>query len=86
MSTSDSDTDCRLAPEIATRVWDQLAEQVDALIAGWESGGEPPQLAAYLAGIEPAHRRMVLTELIKVDLENRWHNRRAPNRCHNRRC
>ena len=78
MSTSDSDTDCRLAPEIATRVWDQLSEQVDALIAAWESGGEPPQLGAFLADIEPAHRRMVLAELIKVDLENRWHNHRAP--------
>ena len=65
-------------PEDATRVWEQLSERVDSLIAIWEAGGEPPQLSDYLPA-SPRHvRHMALVELIKVDLEYRWQQRSLP--------
>ena len=65
-------------PDAATQAWDRLAEQVDALIQAWEHEAEAPDLARFVPP-EPAHLRgMLVAELIKVDLEFRWHGRRAP--------
>src|SRR5690349_17519436 len=60
-----------LTQDAATQVWDALAERIEAFMAGWESG-ELPSIATFLPPDEPlALRRMVLVELIKVDLEQR---------------
>ncbi|MEX0937194.1 MAG: serine/threonine-protein kinase [Pirellulales bacterium] len=56
----------------ASQAWDQLAERVDVLITAWESSGRPPELARLLPEGPAALRRMVMGELIKVDLEYRW--------------
>jgi len=61
----------QLTQDAATQVWDALAERIEAFMAGWESG-ELPGIATYLPDGEPlVLRRMVLVELIKVDMEQR---------------
>ncbi len=50
--------------------WDELAQRLERFITTWESGGEPT-LAEFLPAEPPALRRLVLVELIKVDLEER---------------
>lgn len=58
-----------MSTNAATHAWDDLAQRLDRFVAAWESG--QPRLAEFLP-LEPASlRRMVLTELIKVDLELR---------------
>ena len=59
-----------LTSEAASRAWDDLAQRLERFISTWESGGEPT-LAEYLPPEPPSHRRFVLVELIKVDLEQR---------------
>lgn len=62
----------------ANQAWDVLAERVEAFLADWEQAVTPPDLAQRLPAEPPALRRMVLVELIKVDLEHRWHSQMAP--------
>src|SRR5262245_61970940 len=59
-----------LTAEAATQAWDELAERLERFIKTWEQGQEPT-LAAFLPDEPLAMRRMVLVELIKVDLEQR---------------
>ena len=54
-----------------SQAWDTLAERVDALTAAWESA-PVPDLARLLPDDSPELRRMILIELIKVDLDFRW--------------
>jgi serine/threonine protein kinase len=62
----------------ATQAWDDLAARLDRFLAQWEGGAEP-LLADFLPDAQPAdgmtvphvHRRMVLIELVKIDLEQR---------------
>ncbi len=68
----------QIDPASATVAWDQLSERIDALIAAWESPDRPPSLRSFLPA-EPAEmRRLILTELIKVDLEYRWQQHHLP--------
>jgi serine/threonine protein kinase len=76
--TSSDTTLPQIDPASATVAWDQLSERVDALIAGWESPNRPPAIGSFLPA-EPAElRRLILTELIKVDLEYRWQQHHLP--------
>jgi len=75
-----SNLDDTLHPDNATRAWDVLSERVERFIDAWEETGEPPPLADYLPASPAALRRMALVELIKVDLEYRWRDRRLPRR------
>ena len=59
-----------LTADGATQAWDDLAQRLERFIATWEAGSEPT-LAEFLPPEPPAHRRLVLVELIKVDLEER---------------
>ena len=54
-----------------TLAWNLLSERVEALVAAWEAGGEPPELAEFLPAAPSALRHMALVELIKVDMEYR---------------
>jgi eukaryotic-like serine/threonine-protein kinase len=56
--------------DAATFAWDDLSERLERFIATWDSGREPA-LADFLPPEPPGHRRVVLVELIKVDLEQR---------------
>jgi serine/threonine protein kinase len=59
-----------LSPDSATRHWDELARCVDTFLAAWERD-LPPRLADHLPSEPRELRRLVLVELIKVDLEMR---------------
>jgi serine/threonine protein kinase len=59
-----------LNAENATHAWDDLAERLDRFLASWEGGAEP-LLVEFLPEQPHIHRRMVLIELVKVDLEQR---------------
>jgi eukaryotic-like serine/threonine-protein kinase len=63
-------TSLNLTAESATMAWDDLAERLERFIATWDAGQEPT-LIDFLPAEPPAHRRMVLVELVKVDLEQR---------------
>src|SRR5262245_22157379 len=56
--------------EAATFAWDELAQRLERFIATWDTGKEPT-LAEFLPSNPPTLRRMVLVELVKVDLEQR---------------
>jgi eukaryotic-like serine/threonine-protein kinase len=59
-----------LTAEAATQAWDELAERLERFIQTWEQGQEPT-ISPFLPAEPPAMRRLVLIELIKVDLEQR---------------
>jgi serine/threonine protein kinase len=63
-------TTLNLSAQSATLAWDDLAKRLEQFIATWETGSEPT-LAEFLPTEPPGHRRMVLVELVKVDLEQR---------------
>src|SRR5665213_14698 len=63
--------------EKAGDTWDVLARRVQEFLQAWESRAEPPNLAAFLPEGPPALRRLVLLELIKVDLDYRWSRQQA---------
>jgi serine/threonine protein kinase len=78
VSTSSSSTTPLLDPAGATVALEQVSERVDALIAAWESPQRPPVLSEFLPAKPLEMRRLVLTELIKVDLEYRWRQYNLP--------
>ena len=53
-----------------TSAWDVVAERLEAFVAAWEAGSAPA-IAARLPAGPPALRRLVLVELVKVDIEFR---------------
>ena len=53
-----------------TAAWNQVAERLEAFVAAWESG-LAPAIADHLPAEPEALRRLVLVELVKVDLEFR---------------
>ncbi|HEV3143228.1 MAG TPA: protein kinase, partial [Gemmataceae bacterium] len=57
--------------------WDVLAAQLDAFIQRWESGPDSPAVAHFIPNGSATLRRLILVELIKVDLDYRW-TRRLP--------
>jgi serine/threonine protein kinase len=58
--------------EKAGDTWDVLAVKVQAFLEAWDSRAEPPDPVEFLPEGTPALRRLVLLELIKVDLDYRW--------------
>jgi serine/threonine protein kinase len=66
--------------ELGTMAWERLSTQVDALSRAWEGDDIPPVLEAFLPREPVALRRLMLVELIKVDLENRWLRHGLPKR------
>lgn len=76
MTISDPNPTVRL--DDASKVWDLLAERIDALTEGWEALGGPPALAEFLPKSPPNLRYLALVELVKVDLEYRWRKHNLP--------
>ncbi len=80
-------TDVTSVTDLATSVrldhgqakWDALAARIDALVKCWESGASAPVLAGFVPHEPAALRRLVLVELVKVDLEHRY-ARKQPKR------
>lgn len=67
-----ADTDHRstLTFENSSQAWNDVCAQVEAFVQAWERADAPPELRAFLP--DRPWRRLVLIELIKVDLEYRW--------------
>jgi serine/threonine protein kinase len=63
-----------------TQLWHDLSGQIDALVAAWDNGPRPPSLKELLPAAPAESRRMMLIELIKVDLEYRWQQYDLPKR------
>ena len=59
--------------------WDLLAERIDALIYRWDAAESPPVLAEFVPPTGTSLRRLVIVELIKVDLDYRY-QRKMPKR------
>jgi eukaryotic-like serine/threonine-protein kinase len=55
-----------------------VASKLDALSKAWQGDDLPPRLAEFLDEVPAANRVLVLTELIKVDLEYRWQEHELP--------
>ena len=65
-------TELDVGAEHATATWNALTAQVQAFIQAWEAGPAPPDVAEFAAAAPATVRRLVLLELIKVDLDYRW--------------
>ena len=57
-----------VSTSIPTFAWDDLSKRLEQFLETWNNGREPT-LAEFLPGEPPDHRRLVLVELVKVDLE-----------------
>ena len=57
-----------------------LSARVEAFVEAWSNADSEPSLAAFVPSGPAALRRLVLIELIKVDLEQRWLHSRGPKR------
>jgi serine/threonine protein kinase len=66
-----SDTQSVLSMQKAAESWEVLASHVEEFLAAWEASAHPPKIADHLPDAPGVMRRMVLAELIKVDLEFR---------------
>ena len=66
------------SPGGSSQIWDLLGERVEALVDAWEAEGDVPVLADFATDEFASHRRFLLSELIKVDLEYRWQRRNLP--------
>jgi serine/threonine protein kinase len=56
--------------EAATQAWDDLAQRLEQFLAAWEAG-EEPAIEGFLPPEPAVFRRLVLVEIVKVDLEQR---------------
>jgi eukaryotic-like serine/threonine-protein kinase len=65
-------------PDHAPGTWNILAGQVQAFIKAWEAGGDIPDLDQFVTAGPTGQRRLMLVELIKVDLNYRWSRGREP--------
>jgi serine/threonine protein kinase len=61
-----------------SQIWDRLSDHIDRFYEAWQEASDPPQLAEFLPDGPPNLRRLTLIEIIKVDLEQRWQQRRWP--------
>lgn len=69
-----------LSLENSSHAWSIVSERVEAFVAAWDAAGELPALADFLPEGSDALRRLVLVELIKVDLAYRWERPEARRR------
>src|SRR5437763_13261495 len=61
--------------DLKTAEWQELQQIADRFEKAWQKAGdrgEPPDLARYLPPPQDPLRKLVLQELIKIDLEARW--------------
>ena len=78
--SSPLDTTHKHETEPGTLAWERLGAEVDALCRAWSGDQLPPNLASFLPPDQDALRKLLLAELIKVDLEHRWLHHGLPKR------
>lgn len=61
-----------LSIDDASVVWSAVETQLDAFCQAWDGTERPPDIGNFLGDYAPAVRRLILIDLIKVDLEYRW--------------
>src|SRR5262245_38732098 len=66
------------AADPATIALYEVAQRIDALTEAWKGDDLPPNLAEFVPEGPAGLRRLVLSELIKVDLEYRWRHHELP--------
>ena len=72
MTVPSTMTDAQVAHlDRASDVWAVVGDRLEAFARAWESGGPPPQPGDFLPPKDGSVRRLVLVELVKLDLENR---------------
>ncbi|RIK86221.1 MAG: serine/threonine protein kinase [Planctomycetota bacterium] len=72
----------RAASQGAEPPWDVLADRIDAYAAAWDeadaAGLQLPRLDDFTSGLDAAAARLLLVELVKLDVERRWQLNRDP--------
>ena len=68
----------KAAADPATVALYEVAQRIDALTDAWKGDDLPPNLAEFVPEGPAGLRRLVLSELIKVDLEYRWRHHELP--------
>ena len=63
-----------LSMDDASQVWSLVEQQIDAFCTAWDNADSPPDLAEFVGEYEPAVRRLILLDLVKMDLEFRSSN------------
>ncbi|MCA9229945.1 MAG: serine/threonine protein kinase [Planctomycetales bacterium] len=68
--------------QVEDQHWVSVALAVDELVEAWESylagNGPEPCIQEFLPADDEMLRRLALPELVKIDLEHRWHHNRSP--------
>lgn len=64
----------------ASHTWSILSGHVEKFVSAWEAGKAVPAVGDFIPAHPAILRRLVLIELIKVDLEYRWLHRNQPRR------
>lgn len=54
------------------QVWAEIAQRVESFASSWDSGETIPTLTSLLPLEPPLLRQLILSELIKVDIRERW--------------
>ncbi len=78
--SSPLETTLKHEPPSGSLVWERLSAGIDAFSSAWEGENLPPQLASFLPLDGASARRLLLIELVKVDLEQRWLRHGLPKR------
>lgn len=70
--TSEPESTPANGSEEGSAVWSIVEVQLDAFFQSWESAPPPPSIDGFVKDFDADVRRLVLPELVKVDLEYRW--------------
>ena len=64
-------TQAHVPLDATTRVWAAVAEHLEGFAKAWDENGAPPDVAGFLPAGPTEVRRLVLVELVKLDLDRR---------------
>lgn len=60
-----------LSLDDATAVWAFVEQQLDAFCRAWDDAPPPPELASFVGDVKGPVRRLLLVDLVKIDMEYR---------------
>lgn len=61
-----------LSIDEAQSVWSLVESRIDQFCAAWDEASQPPDISMFVGTHEMPIRRLILLDLIKIDLEFRW--------------